>query len=718
MCTFDGFAYSCHVHVGGLPRPQLCSNKSRYQTLRMAPLDCLESMPAMATDSLESILLQELRRLDTPSVQSRHVSISVPDTNTSSAAISHGRSAIVQHNDDDPTMAETVRETPQANSTAESRPQPSSRHVILNKACVLFQHFKKLWNILLHRWWIWEVSALVISCICMTAAVVVLLHVNDKLLAEWKFPIQLNSLLSVLITISKSALLVSTAECISQAKWIQFQKSPLRLNSLQQFDDASRGPWGSLQFLFGPKVAGSIAFLGAFLTIASLALDPFTQQIVAFPSRIVESSNGTATFAATQSFTRVDDKAMRGAVFNGVYTSKLSPETVHCSTAECKWTQPITSLGVCSLCRDMTAVSHAVCQTQPGPLQPDEGDDWSFSSTSCTMTVNNSITFDVHMQTLSLPGRHGRHPEYASQYTETKMIPSAWDLGWDTLGNGKLEPLQLIVGYTTFFDHDQETMPKMTLQVLDPQVTACGLYLCGQVFENVTVTNGTLVTVDPSESFILKAEMNDDGDFVYKQTADGGVAVLSIPDQFKSRFPGDPTFLLSYNIALPFSNFLGSVFNVTTSSGNDDFHAFPEANTNIYEITDAMYQDQNISETFARLAKSVTDQLRISEGGHMVSGIALDKQTFVEVRWLWMILPLLVLVLASGLLAATVWTAAKQKAPVWKSSTLAVLLHNLDGLRDEDLRISTLEDLERLAERIDVTLEQGHGRRLVVDRRA
>jgi hypothetical protein len=229
----------------------------------------------------------------------------------------------------------------------------------------------------------------------MAAVVIVLSQVNGLSLASWSFPIQPNSLVSVFITLSKSALMAAVGGVISQSKWMQFSK-PTPIIQLWKFDDASRGPWGSLDLLLdlrkGFKLTNVLAVLGALLTIIALALDPFTQQIIAYPSRLVvhQSDATVAAFNTTQIFIDLDSIALQGAVLSGIYQN---PQITNydCTTSDCRWST-LESLGVCSACKDLTAQVKVSCSTTPGPLQPTNNDTWIFESTDCNYTVTDNIT--------------------------------------------------------------------------------------------------------------------------------------------------------------------------------------------------------------------------------------------------------------------------------------------------------------------------------------
>ena len=150
-------------------------------------------------------------------------------------------------------------------------------------------------------WW-WEVYATSLSVASTIAVIAVLISVQRKPLAEWKMSIQPNSLVAIFSTIAKSALLVPIAECISQLKWTYFE-SPRTLSQLQVFDDASRGPWGSLVLLWKTKATALLASLGAFITILLLAFEPFTQQVVRVQVKNTLMKNETSALSYALSFT-------------------------------------------------------------------------------------------------------------------------------------------------------------------------------------------------------------------------------------------------------------------------------------------------------------------------------------------------------------------------------------------------------------------------------
>jgi hypothetical protein len=150
--------------------------------------------------------------------------------------------------------------------------------------------------------------------LCIGLTIAILLYIDDKTVGAWKLAIQPNSLVAVFSTIAKSALLVPVAECIGQLKWIYFDSTePKTLAHLQAYDEASRGPWGSLGLFWKTRGAASaFALAGAFITILMLAFEPFAQQVVSFSTRDAALHNMTGSVSAVMSLSGPNTEAALG----------------------------------------------------------------------------------------------------------------------------------------------------------------------------------------------------------------------------------------------------------------------------------------------------------------------------------------------------------------------------------------------------------------------
>lgn len=160
-------------------------------------------------------------------------------------------------------------------------------------------------------WWWWEIAAVVFSIACMVATVALLAKINDTRLSAWSFYFHPNTVVSILATLAKSAMLFSVSTCLDQLKWRHFQTAPAGrpLSHLEDFDDASRGPLGSLLMLGNHHLAAFIPSMLALITIASLAIDPMAQQVLKLPSKDVPLQNISAGIGQASSYSlNLDDQ--------------------------------------------------------------------------------------------------------------------------------------------------------------------------------------------------------------------------------------------------------------------------------------------------------------------------------------------------------------------------------------------------------------------------
>jgi hypothetical protein len=160
----------------------------------------------------------------------------------------------------------------------------------------------------------------------MSIIVAILCSMDGKPMRLWTLPIQPNSLVAVFSTITKSALLVPIAESIGQLKWDYFSK-PRAVQHMQTFDQASRGPWGALVFLWKTRGTAILATFGSLITVLMLAFEPFTQQVIELHSRETVLYNTTGYVSSTKTFNFAE---LRGS--NGGPTFPIGTTTQKCRT--------------------------------------------------------------------------------------------------------------------------------------------------------------------------------------------------------------------------------------------------------------------------------------------------------------------------------------------------------------------------------------------------
>ena len=153
---------------------------------------------------------------------------------------------------------------------------------------------------LIGRFWLWEILSCLFSFVCMGPVIGVLAYEDGKPLDQWGFQVTPNAVVSFIAALAKSSFLLVIAETISQQKWLHFVRAPQKLNDLSIFDEASRGPLGSLQLLAFKHKNALVASGAAIVTILALFVDPFVQLVFTFPSQRTISPSMNASFSTTR----------------------------------------------------------------------------------------------------------------------------------------------------------------------------------------------------------------------------------------------------------------------------------------------------------------------------------------------------------------------------------------------------------------------------------
>lgn len=149
------------------------------------------------------------------------------------------------------------------------------------------------------REWYTELPATGFSILCLGTVVGILFAIHDKPSSSWSLRISPASVISQLLTLSRSTMMLSTASCISQSIWHRFQQRSRSINELDLLDRASRGPFGASVLLVTHKFGFGIS-LACFITISSLFMGSFTQQVLSYHSRQQPANSGEATYPIAQ----------------------------------------------------------------------------------------------------------------------------------------------------------------------------------------------------------------------------------------------------------------------------------------------------------------------------------------------------------------------------------------------------------------------------------
>lgn len=583
--------------------------------------------------------------------------------------------------------------------------------------------------------WVPEIIAIVLSTTCLIAIAIVLRIFTGKVAPTLPYGITLNAVTATLATASRSMLIYTVAAAISQLKWCWYQKKR-RLQDLQIFDDASRGPWGSITLLFSQR-ATSMASLGALVTVLALAFDPFVQLILTYPSRPVVSDTlqPPPLIRATDFMTAASTDAWNNALEAGIWGE---PEQFYqrpgCPTGNCTW-QDFRSISWCSKCRDVASnVQITNCNLTELMQNPPK-------ASSATYVASFG-----HGKSLSLY-RGGRKRSYYASLTLTTdavWMLSATAKPYPSFSNatyfGILNPVVAIARLSMAYKNPQRLT---TLDGIYSVGTAeeCVLTLCDTDY-HVLTTDGVANTneSDVNYGYIKQYEYPSPvsyycGPNCYRNTtwatcwqassqSKESLARIGYASHNNSLFcPRALSLWNDYETGV--DNYASSIADHLSgratleiqdynpnSTRNPIFGWSPNAPT--YSSPVVQYVATNsLDRALSGVAASLSS-LSISGATNTtakVHGKALVNRTFVQTAWYWLVFPFALDVSGLLFLLLAIWQSRRKNVKPWKSSIFPLLYHGLEpGMLSRRPVSENVSAMEMVAEDAEVRLAFSNSR--------
>ncbi|KAF1936729.1 hypothetical protein EJ02DRAFT_506389 [Clathrospora elynae] len=607
--------------------------------------------------------------------------------------------------------------------------------------------------------WLLELVSWLFSAVCMAAIIGVLIKLKDEPLNKWTLAEQtgltLNTYISILSKMAGAALILPVSEALGQLKWSWFLEHSKQMWDFEIFDNASRGPWGSLLLLIRTKMR-ALAAVGAMIMLCSLALDPFFQQVVDFPDRwalqntssaiprvitysppyIPEFQDGFEMSAADQSLEPIIHQFFYA---NGTQPVPFGNGTrpdipLTCPSSNCTW--PVyETLAVCSRCVSMD-VSNLLSFTclnttidwstnTTGPLS----DETYPNGTVCGYFINATSEAPILMSGYRI-NEEGDEPEDGEALLVrtlplTKFLTKEQLFGFGSINfkhirNPILDALIVSAasGPDSVYRHEAPVIHECALSWCVQTIKSS--YDSGKYTEEVISTyENSTAGPSPWESFEIPEEQGGGIEIFYMQNITvkppASNAYRSGSSVYNESYGSDNiTASKVYNI---FDDFFPSYFTAENNS------AVPSLRYKNYaggaSIRGLPYNPwqvpNNITRHVERLAVAMTNVIRSSTSKESAQGEAFSKETYVKVRWEWLSLPLGLLFVSLIFLAATVAKSAveRDRVGVWKTSAYATLLYGLpDEMQQKITRSPSTGTPRAKAKELKVKLQPNHGWRV------
>lgn len=573
---------------------------------------------------------------------------------------------------------------------------------------------QKLWN-----WgssgstvkrWIVEIVSWTLSASCMAGIVGMLMVYHDKGIPKWPLGLTLNAYISVLSKVASAALLLPVSEALGQLKWSWFQTgTSKKMWDFEIFDNASRGPWGSFLLLVRTK-GKNLAALGAAVTVFALMLDPFFQQVVEYPEvwRLqaetgqIPRAVSYAPFFAGKEYQRdfqtlEIDPLMLGLTNSYFYSNGSRPMNfgkgiraeipLACPNSNCTWTEYET-FGIHSECTENRDSLEFKCLNKKLEWAQEPDSDelgqrlYTFpNGTSCGWWLKADDPLLMVGYNVDKNTNHSGEVLLSRAQPLYNIFSRKFMPGYEPKINNSRNPLAhvVIVSGNSLEDVRQNMTPTSHECMFSwAAKTLLSNYSEGGYSETVvkTMINDTVidawevVEIPNEEDMSLTLwDYTYNENVVVKGTNDTVYAIangthVSMVAMFDDVFPSTYTLINSTDEADALLRYK-MYYNIIPRSRNLTWNPF-------------MHGD--VPGQLERLAEAMTNVMRSqSRNTENVEGLAYDKESIVQVRWVWLSLPLGLLLFTGIFLLATVRRSSKEQdhVGVWKTSAIATLFYGL-----------------------------------------
>lgn len=602
----------------------------------------------------------------------------------------------------------------QINEAGESQPNIAQRIEQRLWQYTTSRNVVKRWLLEIISWWI--------SAICMATIIGVLTHYRNGKIPDWPGVLTLNALIAILSKISGAALILPVSEALGQLKWSWFQGDSKKMWDFEIFDNASRGPWGSILLLIRTK-GKALAALGALITLFSMALDPFFQQVVDFPEQLALLGNSSIPnvvvykprfgieFLAGNELNQQDQDiaaiAQKFLYDNGTQPLQFGNGTrpdipLSCPTSNCTW--PLyDTLGVCSACTDVSELLTFACLNTTV--------DWAANSSGAYLeyTYPNArmcgyflnATSDTPILMSGYLADSANSSEATGEILLMRAFPLISNPRREAFYSGSYKFKHVRNPIVDFFVVSAANGSDSVLRHQVPVAHECMLTWC-------------VKTINSSYSFAtyneeVKHEFINDtaGPYPWFSKQFQSAKLNGTEAYYQQNVTIDPpghnasivrvsNKTAMYTIQI-FDDFLPSWTTVANASADSIMRfkfALNKSPNWIKPIFNPWLAPNNVTSHMERLATALTNTIRSSNSSEPVLGKAYCTQAYVLVRWVWLILPVSLLFLSLVFLVSTIIKTGRGAAQVgvWKTSAIATLLYGLPDDMQEKITSSADKD--------------------------
>lgn len=221
----------------------------------------------------------------------------------------------------------------------------------------------------------------------------------------------------------------------------------------------------------------------------------------------------------------------------------------------------------------------------------------------------------------------------------------------------------------------------------------CVLSYCVNMY-HASVTNGDIEQRIDESWRNNSASHSQGADLIYRP-----------PQSIMNLTANASTFEVASLAAKAMNEFMSNIF---TGSGGINSSGSGSAFSS--DVIHALYNTNNYFKSIESLATSMTNNIRQQNDSDSspFEGVAYQTETYVHVRWAWFAYPATVLALSLLYLFGTIIESRDRNILVWKSSSLALLLHGqgLELSKSAHMPINSVSEMTEMAKDLEIELIQ------------
>ncbi|KIX09221.1 uncharacterized protein Z518_00300 [Rhinocladiella mackenziei CBS 650.93] len=545
-------------------------------------------------------------------------------------------------------------------------------------------------------WWP-ELAALLCNVVCTMAIAVVLRVYEGHEVPRLPRGISLNTVVSLLASLSRSSLMLLVASSLSQVKWFWFQREPRRLTDLQTLDDASRGPLGAVAMLSHLHLL-SVASIGAVITLMALVLESSVQQLLHYEEIQIATLSPEATTRQsisfnTSSWPNVDYKWV-AAINAGIWSSSFN-RNPSCASGNCTWPR-FHSIDWCSRCDDVTSTLDigdgcSILINDTAPVN-------TIVNTTCNISLPKGAPYVMDLSKTYNPNFTVTPSLQLSPWVVSYSVGMSWQLDSTIPGtkNFSAENIYLNVsrpaialayaeGELAYDDLSKKGYFRVT------EATECIMNPCVREIE-VTVRKGQVVAETISTDYGSWHSHSNNGDWNCWKPYHKYDDILP-PGSELMWDSGSVCF--TYNGEWGITPRLEGTRNVTSFLANvrdqeGTMLGFVPLFSSNNEQLDVI-QANGLDKVVDNISASVSQYLRLVSNA-TVQGHVWVSQTTVKVQWPWILFPVVLSLAGALFLLILVVQTQKSGTPLWKTSLLPFFYRDVQA-DEEFVRLRTVSEM-------------------------